>query len=122
MLDTLLLCYPDFQEPNACCFHPILHACHVSVFKQNSLLCPCFNESRSSSFGLCLLRLEGLLSVTLDHDEGEEASDNSSTNEDQDDRDANGPDTWREERLRGVHRINKWLSLVVRIDSQICHC
>ena len=69
----------------------------VSTFEYLRLLC------------LCFLGFESLLTVAFDHDQGQERADNSTSDQDEDNRETNCPDTRREERLRGVRRIDEWL-------------
>jgi hypothetical protein len=68
---------------------------------------------------LCFLSLEGLLAVAFDHDEGQEGADYSTADQNEDDRNTNGPDTRREERLRGVRRVDKGLRDNVRRRSGV---
>jgi hypothetical protein len=56
-----------------------------------------------------LLGFESLLAIALDHDDGEEAADNSRAENDEDDRDANGPDAWEEQGVEEVVIVDKWL-------------
>jgi hypothetical protein len=58
---------------------------------------------------LCFLSLKGLLTVAFDHDEGQERANYSTSDQDEDDWNTNCPDTRREERLRGVRRVDKGL-------------
>jgi len=59
---------------------------------------------------LLLLGLEGLLAIALDHDDGEEAADNGGAENDEDDRDADGPDAWQEKVVEEVVVVDKWLT------------
>jgi hypothetical protein len=59
--------------------------------------------------GLLLLGFEGLLAIALYHDNGEEAADNGRTKDDEDDRDADGPDAWEEERVKEMVVVDEWL-------------
>jgi hypothetical protein len=49
------------------------------------------------------------LTVAFDHDEGQERANNSTSDQDENNRETDCPDTRREERLRGVRRIDEWL-------------
>jgi hypothetical protein len=60
-----------------------------------------------------LLGFEGLLAIALDHDDREEAADDSRAQDDEDDRDADGPDAWEEERVEEVVVVDKWLHMLV---------
>lgn len=56
--------------------------------------------------GLCL---GGLLAVASNHDHAQERTNDSGTEENEDDRDADSPDTWEEEVLQRVVIIDKGL-------------
>ena len=61
---------------------------------------------------LCFLRLfclQCLLPVASDHDHGEEGADDSGTEEDEDDGNADGPDSWWEKAVERVFFIDEWL-------------
>jgi hypothetical protein len=58
---------------------------------------------------LCFLSLESLLAVAFDHDQGQERANHSTSDQDENDRNTDCPDTRREERLRGVRRVDKRL-------------
>lgn len=61
------------------------------------------------------LGLGGLLPVASDHDGAQERTDNGTTNEDEDDGDADGPNAGRKEVLERVVVINEGLSAGVRV-------
>lgn len=56
-----------------------------------------------------MLSLERLLPVAPYHDDREKAADNGGEEDDEDDWDADGPDAWGEEGVKGVILIDKWL-------------
>ena len=49
------------------------------------------------------------MAVALDHDEGQERANDSTADQDENDRETDGPDTRGEERLRGVRRVDERL-------------
>jgi hypothetical protein len=58
---------------------------------------------------LLLLSLERLLPVAPYHNDRQKATDNGGKEDDEDDRYADGPDAWREERVKGVILVHEWL-------------
>lgn len=58
---------------------------------------------------LLLLGLEGLLAVAPDHDNGKEGADDGSEEDNQDYRDADGPDAGKEERVQDVVFVDEGL-------------
>lgn len=54
-----------------------------------------------------MLGLESLLTVAPYHDNGKEAADDGATKDDEDDGDANGPYSWKEERMKEVVFVDK---------------
>ena len=58
---------------------------------------------------LLLLGLKSLLAVAPYHDNGEEATDDSGEEDDEDHRDADGPDAGEEERMQDVVLIDERL-------------
>lgn len=58
---------------------------------------------------LLLLRLECLLAIASYHDDREEAADDGGAKNDQNDRDADGPDTWKKKRVEDMVIVDKWL-------------
>jgi hypothetical protein len=56
-----------------------------------------------------LLGFESLLAIALDHDDGKEAANNSRAEDDEDDRDADGPDAWEEQGVEEVVIVDEWL-------------
>jgi hypothetical protein len=60
-----------------------------------------------------LLGFEGLLAIALDHDDREEAADDGGAQDDENDRDADGPDAWEEERVEDVVIVDEWLHMSV---------
>lgn len=61
---------------------------------------------------LLLLRLQCLLAIAPYHDNREEAADHSSEENDEDDGDANGPNTRKEKGVEHVVLVDKWLENV----------
>lgn len=59
--------------------------------------------------GLLLLGLECLLAVAPYHDHGKERADDGGEEDDQDHRDADGPDAGEEERVQDVVLVNEGL-------------
>ena len=72
------------------------------------------------SRGLLLLRLEGLLAIAAYHDDGEEAADDGGAENDEDDRDADGPDAWQEEGVEEVVVVDEWLGMLVCDQGRVC--
>jgi hypothetical protein len=62
---------------------------------------------------LLLLGFESLLAIALYHDDGEEAADDGRAEDDEDDRDADGPDAWEEEGVEEVVIVDEWLCKLV---------
>lgn len=58
---------------------------------------------------LLLLRLECLLAVAPDHNDGKEAADNGGAEDDEDHRDADGPFAGEEEGVEEMVVVHKWL-------------
>jgi len=71
---------------------------------------------------LLLLRLEGLLAIAAYHDDGEEAADDGGAENDEDDRDADGPDAWEEEGVEEVVVVDKWLRKLVCVQAVCTLC
>lgn len=67
---------------------------------------------------LLLLGLEGLLAVAPDHDDREEGADDSGEEDDQDHRDANGPDAGKEQRVQDVVLVDEGLCMCQRIAGE----
>lgn len=59
--------------------------------------------------GLLLLGLECLLPIAPYHDDGEEAADDRCAKDEEDDGNANGPDTWEEEGVEDMVVVHKRL-------------
>jgi hypothetical protein len=86
-ISRYLLCAADMPYPTP--FPEIVFKCHLRC--------------------LLLLRFERLLAIAPDHDNREERADNGGAENDEDDGNPNGPDTWQEEGMEEVVIVDEWL-------------
>ena len=101
---------PSSANDRLCCEYPPCAAHMPEWYPYTSY--PALSGATCPLRSLLLLGLEGLLAVAPYHDDGEEGTDDGGEQNDQDHRDADGPDAGEEERVQDVVLVDEGLGVL----------